>query len=323
MDTFLVGDGSARLMRGYVEEETFSRQLVLPDAGDSLFDVKDDLKDYDIDIVEISERSDIEWAFHEYKKEVYDIFKWVELKSSRLQGVPIKLEDLVMEDADKYLIDYLVDSVHDLSIWKCLAKLQACVSLNIEHVRVVSGHDCPMCKALSGEIRVVEDLLRLLCRGSHPLHIGAPVDLIPVVYREKYQGPLIGNLDELLVFMGHRDLINVPREIMCYTELNDLGERMSSFEVEFVNLPLWCERNKIKDSQGLVVYVEDETMYVHNSYVGNSTPVDYIKSYLEVNMSLDKLDNDTKHKADAYWMNGREVLKYNGAYYDATSLERI
>jgi len=325
-DAFLVGDGSARLMEGYVEDVQLSRQALVMDAVDSLVDIKEDVETYgdSSQTATVSNREDIDAAFYLYKKETYDIFGYVELKSSWMRGVPVKLEDLVLEDADKYLIDYLASTVTDLYVWKQLARLQACLNMGISHVRFQSSHDCAICKSLKGKIISVENLLRVLCRGGNLSHAFCPCDVIPVVYREKYDGALKGALDKDVVIWGDKDLLHVPLELL-FEETGLAGCIDGGFpwiEVDFVNMPLWCEENKIKDSQGLVVYAEDETLYVHNSYVGNSTPVDYLTTFLNSPLVPDTLTEEDKLSAVSYWMDGREVLKHGGHYYAPTG-ERL
>ena len=320
LDSFLIGDGSAKLMTGYVEANSFAHQIAVPDthAAINLVNDVDDYADHQLEVLVI-DRQEVDYAFHAYKKEVYDVFNYVELKSSWMPGVPIKVEDLVMDDADKYLIDYLINTVSDLYVWKQLAKLQACLSMGIQQVRWVSDHDCPVCRALTGKPFSTEGLLRMLCNGQHVTHTACPCDLLPVIHRESYEGVLEGHLDEPFVTWGVRDLINVPRELLADTELQTLVEDMHWLEVDFVSMPVWCAENDVEDAQGLVVHAEDETLYVHNSYVGGSTPVDYLRNFLTMSPVLNKLGAELLRESPSYWLDGQRVVKHNGQYYDQST----
>jgi hypothetical protein len=325
-DAFLVGDGSAKLLDSYIEVDSCSRQITNPfnaaDEDESFIEIKSDIESLVDDTlsVKLEGREEINFAFYSYKKEAYNLFGYVELKSSQMAGIPIKIEDLVMDDADKYLIDYLSSFVDDLYTWKQLAKLHACSNMGISHVRFVPDHDCPLCKALSGSIVLVDEMIKLLCRGGHFSHPYCPCDLAPVVYRESYSGSLVGQLDKDLITLGDRDFLHVPKELLVSTELEDIAAKLLCPEVDFVNMPQWCRDNKI-ESSGLVAYLEDETLYVHNSYIGNATPLDYLNSFIDSESLPSKLMD--RNKADAYWMDGREVLKYKGSYYDHKTLERL
>lgn len=322
-DSFFVGDGSASLMEDYREQALQTSQIV--DEGDvgDLLDVCDDIADYAMDEIQLTSREDIDWAFHAYKKEVYDLFDWVSVKSHQMAGVPIKLEDLVLDDADKYLIDYLAKDVSNLYTWKCLAKVQACINLGVRYVRVFHAHDCPLCNSLSGTIYPSESLLKSICQGTTLSHPGAPIDVIPAIYRESYQGPLAGRLDLALVNQGHKDVLNVPRELMCYESFESVIASVKFLDVDFVNMPAWCKDNSVAESQGTVVYAEDETLYVHNSYVGNYGPLDYINEFIASNAVPDRLTDAERIAAVVYWLDGREVLKYEGNYYTSDTCERL
>lgn len=325
LDSFLIGDGSAKLMDSYNEVDAYANQIIAEDESGTQLVIYDDIEDHVDPALEVrvETREEVDWAFHEYKKEVYDVFGYVELKSSWMRGVPIKIEDLVFDDADKYLIDYLIDSVTDLYTWKQLAKLQACANMGIAHVRFVTNHDCPLCKSATGKIMSVENLLRLLCRGGYVTHRLCHCDLVPVVYRETYSGPLTGHLEESLVTWGGHEVRNAPRELLADPEIRALVGNTPHSKIEFVNMPAWCAEKEIDDFHGLVVHVTDETLFVHNSYVGFSTPVDYLRGFLQEDAATEQLDTDTLKGAPAYWLDGEHVVKHNGHYYSADEGKRI
>lgn len=323
--SFLIGDGSARLMHSYNETESFAQQLIAEDNVTASLEVYDDIRDC-IDHklkVSVTTRQEIDWIFYKYKKEVYDIFGYTELKSAWMQGVPMKVEDLVVDDADKYLIDYLVNTETDLYTWKQLAKLQACANMGISYVRFITEHDCPICKATNGKIISVENLTRLLCRSGHVTHAICPCDIVPVLYREKHEGVLAGHSDEEIITWGVHDALHVPKELLVNTELHDLVADMPWLEVDFVNMSEWCIQNIIGSPKGLVVHAEDETLYVHNSYVGMLTPVDYLRSFLANDVVCDKLDKDAIRSAPSFWLDGKLVVKVNDHYYNENTGGRM
>jgi len=323
-DTFLIGDGSARLMRDYTDDKSQASQLMADDASPKLV-VRDDLEDYVDPALEVrvDTRAEIDYAFYSYKREAYDIYRYTELKSSWMRGQPIKIEDLVVDDADKYLIDYLVSSVTDLYTWKQLAKLQAFANMGVSYARFVTDCECPVCKAADGKIMATENLLRVLCQGGSVTHRLCVCDLQPVVYRERHEGPLVGRLDEPLVTWGLHDALHVPRELLTDCELPTLVADMPHSEVDFVCMPAWAAENGVEDAQGLVAYLEDETLYVHNSYVGESTPVDYLRGFLQMDTVREELDGDTLRAAPSCWLDGQHVVKYQGHYYTADKGKRI
>jgi len=130
-------------------------------------------------------------------------------------------------------------------------------------------------------------------------------------------------LDTEFITWGTRDLLRVPRELLADTGLQTLVASMQWLELEFVNMPVWCAQNSVEDSQGLVVYAEDETLYVHNSYTGASTPVDYLRAFLAQDIVPDKISASVLSSAPAYWMGGQQVVKHEGYYYDILSGKRI
>lgn len=316
MDAFFIGDGSARLLEGYVEEETYSRQICIPEE---FVEVEDDISSQSHDVTELTTRDEVDFVFYTYKKQVYDLFDFLELKSAQLRGIPVKLEDLVLDDADKYLIDYLMATVKDLSTWKSLAQLHACMNMQVPYVQFLSDHNCPLCRASTGTIFRVESLIRSLCTGGQITHSGCVCELFPVLYRESYEGPLDNQMDIEVLTLADRDFLHVPKELYKSGRLDKFVD-VRWPEVDFVNMPKWCSDNKIKDSQGVVVYVEEETMYVHNSYVANRGPVDFLASYLASVPALEQLDDLTGK--DTYLLNGQLVVKHGDHFYDAQTGKR-
>lgn len=311
MDAFLIGDGSARLLEGYVEDDSYSKQISLEE--DSI-PIEDDISNKVHDITELTTRDEIDFVFYQYKKQAYDLFDFVKQKSTMLRGIPVKVEDLVLDDADKYLIDYLIGTVKDLYIWRQLAQLHAYSNMCISQVQFFSKHDCQLCKANLGSIFMSDLLLRSLCTGGNISHPGCDCELFPVVYRESYEGPLANLLEIELLTLADRDFLHVPVELYRSNRLDRFVD-IPIPEVDFVNMPKWCSDNKIKDSSGLVVYSEEETLYVHNSYVGDKGPIEFLDMYFGSDIVPSRL-TDFAGK-DQYLLDGKLVVKHGGYYYDA------
>lgn len=318
-DSFLVGDGSAKLLTSYIEEESRGHQIFIPEEKAFVL-VQDDLPKVDeSSIIQLTTRDEVDWVFYTCKKTLYDLFGFLEIKSRGWMGA-VKFEDLVMDDADKYLIDYLFGTIKDIEIWKQLATLSACQNMGISHVKFFSDHACPLCRASTGSILSVESLLRSLCTGGQVTHSGCGAELFPVLYREKYEGPLT-ELDIELITLGDRDILHAPVEFYRTGKLDELSE-IHWPEVDFVNMPQWCKDNRV-DASGVVVYEEDETLYVHNSYVGDMGPLDFISYYVGLSPVKEKLGEVELSVAETYWLNGKSVVKHGRNFYDAKTGERL
>ena len=113
-DSFFIGDGSQSLMTkdsrknnnfqltGIASVSDLMRKRDITEKfEDSL---KDDLKEF---IPELSIDSSVEEYFCKVKKEIFDVFNFMELKSKRLGGRPFREIDLIVSRDDRYLLSYL------------------------------------------------------------------------------------------------------------------------------------------------------------------------------------------------------------------------
>ncbi len=322
VDNFFVGDGSAKLMNDcYIEEEAHARQIA-HFSKDSVV-AKDDLSNYVPDEVSPVSFEDVEWAFHEFKKEAYAYFGYEKIKSRNFGDVPIKVEDLVLDEADKYLMHYLRNRVTDLYVWKNLAYLQAFVEMRVPFVRFEPEHSCVLCDTHRGSILGTQSVLRSLCSGGSISHAHCDSVLFPVIHREKYVGPLEGHLDVEVVLQGEIDLLNVPREYHSQKLFDLFTEDFPCLDVDFVNMATWCKGNDYPVGKGVVAAIQGETLYVHNSYVMAQGPLDFIAGFLEGHLLPDKVDVSVLEGADQYIIGGNLAVRYNGQYYSPKTGQRL
>jgi len=328
VDTFLVGDGSQKLLeKGSpdVSEVDYTDQLAVSDSFDPIDRVDDiSLMSGVLEKIEVSSFEDLVWVYQKYKAEAYKYFDFVLVKSLQYSGVPLREEDLVITERDKSLINYLKDRVSDLYIWKNIAYLQAFLEMRITYVVFKPLHACPLCAASKDVWYRVDTLLGRLCEGSALVHDTCDSELFPVVQRELYEGPLLGYLDTEVVALGPVDLVNVPRELLRCTDFRNLLLDFPCLEIEFVDFVEWAAKG-VKDLvEGAVACVEGETLYIHNSYVGHLGPVDYIKAFLSDREELpERLSTSQALDAVRYILGGREVLQFGSAYYHAKTKERL
>jgi hypothetical protein len=312
-DSFFVGDGSAKLMDGYLEEmPSLHQQISIPDEP-SIVSV-DDRDRFQAPVVDVDDN--LVWAYTQYKKKAYDIFDFVKIKSDFLFDRPIKLTDLVLEESDRHLIDYLQDKVTDFYAWKAIAELQAYASMSVPAVRFVARHECALCKANNDRIFRVDALLKLLCRGGTISHSYCNCDLFPVVYRETYSGPLSGylNVDMFIHPISMVEVFDCPVEYYG-PEMDSLLEDLPGIEVVFKDMS--------SEKDNMVVRLEDETLYVHNSYVHNFGPMEFLKQYVQAAPTESSVDPTVLDLNDLYILNGQEAALYKGHYYNIKTGKRL
>lgn len=298
-----------------------SKDLTDPVEDPMIVQTRNDLSQFAQTAVEILTDEQYEQLFFASKRAAYQMFDFLSIKSILKGDVPLSERDLILEDEDFYIMEYLRGSTTDYFRVQQMATLMAYRDMGIEIVRFQRRDSCPVCRAYDGLFYNVSYLLDLLGGGSDLTHPSCDISWFPAVYRESYVGPLLGALDIPEVVHAGRTLKNVPRELLH--EIIDVTGDVPFAIIDFVNMADYSinEAVGLSDSVGVVVYCCGK-MVVHNSYVGMRGPVQFIKSYLTSQLAPEKIDLGPEPGA-IFFIKGRAAVKRDGLYWDATTGERI
>ena len=341
VDTFFVGDGSYQLV-GLKEKDPFSEQLVGIHSAVDLKALSEDVRlkssrfkklliKSENDLQRFSPEDtipvdDYEEVFQICKRQVYDIFSFLLVKSRMMGSTPVREEDLVLTDDDRHLINHLENiGITEYSTVDKIARMSALSEMGIGAVVFKEVDGCQVCKSLDGSIFAVDKIFTELISNAGFPHPGGDFDIIPVIQRESYQGFLEDFLDRDFEFHGVK-FVDAPSEYVEQLEslseslVEKMGPALKS--VVFVNLPLYCEKNKVEDAEGAVVIETDSAIVVHNSYVGCNTPMDFLYKYFDGEVSQDSV-NPEDLSGDTYYVKGRECICQDGSFWDKATGERI
>lgn len=316
IDSFFVGDGSAELL-GKLPVPDFSEQLhqmFTHDSSNANFNIEEDTQRFaSFDMLE----TDYEGTMLVAKRHAYAVFNFLETKAEQAE-VPVREEDLLVSDDDRYVIDYLKTKSLGTVAYNAICTLMAYQDMGISYARFVSSCECPLCTAAVRKIYAVDVMLRTLSAGESPTHAGV-FGFQPVIYRERYEG-LCKNLEwDEFDDMGVR-VCAMPKEISF--EWDDFCEKLSAEgvrELRFVNMAE--ELKEVDDSAGIVVLYKDGVLKVHNSYVGDYGPVDFLKNWF-AGEKTERVDPQVLAECDVFFLKGKKVARYKGSYWDLESGER-
>lgn len=316
-DGYLVGEGSLSQLEASISPESYSEQLLGKRAeGDPGFSTVDDINDYAGDPIDLDSREEVDWVYVEGKREAYDRFDYLSIQSRGIQGVPVKVADLILGDTDRYLIDYLHETITDLYVWQNIAVLRAYEDMGVQSVMFLAEHDCPLCESYHRRLFPVDQVLQLLCAGGCLPHAYCSCKLFPVITREVYAGPLDGHLDIPLVSMGDVDMVDLPVEYAEY--MKDNAASFPVLEMVFCNTA-----SVAPEMAGVVAYMEEGSLYVHNSYINGRGPFDYIEEFFNAAPAVQKISADDMSGLDVFVLDGHEVVSYDGGFYDRSTGERV
>jgi hypothetical protein len=346
-DTFFVGDGSAALA-GLANPTDFVSQLSqlfsTTSKSEAIFEIENDLANISNNPLLTSlltrnpkslakcPSSSIAKIFLTTKKSSYSTFNYLDLLAEQVGNVPIKEEDLIVTESDQYIIEYLKKNrISKVSV-ENVARLIAFQDMGISQVRYFDECMCPICKVYSGKIFDIDFVMQQVMAGEYLTHPGTG-SYSPVIYRESYTGPLTQaeNFNIDLLTSHEIEFVNVPIElrhqvtmvlpiilnpcdkdvVMCGNEIN---------RVNFVNMSTYLKDQK--DIDGIVVYQENDTLYVHNSYVGNMGPIEFVQEWVKSHVT-ETVDLKKLKKCDTYFIKGRKVAKFEGFYYDVETGEKV
>ena len=335
-DAFFVGDGSRELML----EQTLTRKkhdlehkvrerphasLTGKAKDGARFEVIDDTGDYIVSRIDISGDEGYRDAFLMGKKEVYAKFNFLAIKSAVLRGRAVKEADLLLEDSDLHIIKYLKGRVKDYYAVRSVAKLVAYESMGIFDVMFQEQDGCSLCLAMEGSILYTRNLIRVLTSGGFLSHPYCDCSFFPVIRRSAYQGPLTPHLDIDSVTIKGTEIHNFPVEYKTEAFRQMLVD-LPFDKVSFVDM---CEyRNTIlsvKDVDNVVIHYsdEEETLYIHNDYLGTSGPLQYVSEYLKAVVVPAKVALADLKDLERYYLDGRTVVLREGNYWDAETGERV
>lgn len=331
-DDFLTGGAMAP--QSDQNREMFNRQisgvktfkdLVKPQDPEPEIPTRNDLSQFAQTSVELLTEEQYEQLFFAAKKAAFKIFNFLTIKSTLKGDIPLSEHDLILEEEDLYVLEYLRGSTKDYYRVQQVATLMAYREMGIEIVRFQKRDTCPVCRAHEGLLYNVTYLLDLLGSGSDLTHPSCDVDWFPVIYRESYVGPLKGefriDLEEAMDAEG-RMLRNVPVEL--YPEIMKAVSSLPVKIVDFVNMADYIlnEVYGIEDAAGIVVYRQGDRLAVHNSYVGMRGPIQFIQEYLTTQLVPERIEIDKKD-TEAFFVRGRAAVKRDGSFWDAATGERL
>lgn len=306
-DPFLVGDGNADVYRRLSNKESSSFQLtgvsnfkdLLTQESESSLCMRDDFPVKDKLPVG---RSDASQLFLDNKKRCYDLFKYTEYKSSVTEG-PVRLSDLVLTPADNYLIKYLSEESFYESAISNLAQLSAYRDMRISNLRVSSICECPMCSCMNGVSVQLEKVWELILSRSDKF--SCSYSFSPLIYD---RSSLLFNSCTDLERNGVK-YSGIPVELI--SEIEEIEVPVSDIRfVDFAELGI----------REYVLVSSESYVLVHNLYVSNKSPADYLREWVEGDsdktLTCDSSDEILYYK-------GKQVTLHNGYYFDIESGEMV
>lgn len=304
-DSFLVGEGSAKLVAN-PDSDFYANQVQQLFANSSVksFIIENDLNRFSDRKYARSTRK-VEELFLKSKKEAYEVFDFINTKSKYFGDAPIRERDLIVTEEDRYIVEYLKKRRLSVVLYKGLANLLAYREMGIELAKYVTQCTCPVCSIFNGKIFSVEYLISLFSSGEYLTH-ASNFSFFPVILREYYQGPI----EKLSINITQNgiDIIGLPIEFSGVSI--EVGDDVC--RVEFVNL---LDVLKDEDSSGVVVYLDKGVLNIHNSYVGNYGPMDFLNMWLSKGESTG-VDLEILKTCEPFFLGGRKVVEYNGSYWD-------
>jgi len=349
-DSYFVGDGSAALA-GLTTSNDFVSQLSQlfsnsPSISSppKIFEIENDLANISNNPLHTSPltrnskslakcpTSSIAKIFLTTKKSAYSTFNYLNLLAEQVGNVPIKEEDLIVTENDQYIIEYLKKNrISKVSV-ENVAGLIAFQDMGISQVRYFDECMCPICKVYSGKIFDIDFVMQQVMAGEYLTHPGTG-SYSPVIYRESYVGPLTQaeNFNIDLLRSHEIEFVNVPIELQhqvtmilpiilnpCDKDVVTCGNEIN--RVEFVNMSTYLKDQK--DIDGIVVYQEDDTLYIHNSYVGHMGPIEFAEEWVKSQVT-EKVAIKELAKCEKFFVNGKRVAKHQGFYWSLETGEKV
>ena len=326
-DSFFIGDGSRSLMSKRSDKINTNSQLM---GISSITDLLNNNKEVSYDdclvddtesfIPELVVDEPVEPYFCRIKKEVFDSFGFLEIKSKRLEGRPFREIDLLISGDDKYLLNYLQSvGIEDYGVYNAIAQLKALSEMGFTEVRFVQKDCCPICESYDGYVYSLDVALSIVCSGKHLIHRNCICKFIPVI-RDRDSCNSLFKVDLPEVYVGDSLVENLPLEYEC--ELYSLIPSLNCSKVVFVSMK---DLSELVGSNSLVMK-KDDTIYVCVDYLGNYSLLDYLTNWLNlVEADIDvteEIDNKIS-SGDIYYLNGQKVVEVEGIYFNIDTRERV
>jgi hypothetical protein len=325
-DSFFIGDGSKQLMD--IQErrhQLFHVNSFMGSRGEfDKGDVVDDSGDF------VCEKSDLpkdkfQEVFFKCKKEVYERFNFIAIKSASRKGKAIREVDLILEDSDLHVIEYLRGKITDKFAVQSVAVFLAYENMGISEVLFRGKDGCALCKVFDGSVFSTYNLTRIFSSGGYIVHPYCNGEFFPVIRRSIYEGSLKDTLNIDTLSIGDRKVYNFPVEYN-YEGFRKLLAELPCGEISFVDFDEY--RNRItseKDVDSLVVHFNEKEniLYIHNEYMGAYGPMDYLKEYLKSEGLPAKISVANFEGLEKYYLDGRTVVMWDGSYWDPVTGERV
>ena len=316
---FFVGAGSSRLAQNYKVPESYADQLMEKSEGVEI-PVQDDLATFEVEKIEITSDETYRILFLSGKKKAYNLFDYLSIKSMHMGGAPRKEEDLILNEDDFQVINELKILTKDYFAVYSLAIMYTYLEMGIGEVQFKQKDNCPLCKALDGSISDLYNTINLVCAGNGITHRYCDGEFLPVIRREQSYGVLDSKLNTTLE--DGKNIINLPVEMK--DKLLGHIEKLPNDIVEFLNIREYMANNNVDDSSGTVVIEDEEDiLFVHNSYVGNLGPVDFLEAFRRDEKHLPKVDLRELAGREVLYYKGKKVVELNGKYWSPESGEEV
>jgi len=318
-DAFFIGGGNLPALYGRLDT---SDQLLIPvntSKKSSIVLPKNDFVDFSGEKVQISS-DNYKKIFMEFKKKAYDLFNFLFIKSQNIP-YPLTEEELLLNDTDHALIEGLSGIVTDYTSVASLATLYGYSDMGIHEVAFKEIDGCPLCKAFDGSIKTIEEVVNLLARNEFLVHPHCECEFKPIIRREAYKGLLSDDLEIDTVQIDDLFLMSVPVELEeeIVTVLAEYPPKFT--KIEFLDLLDYFRDNNLSYS-GQVCYKEEDILYVHNSYLFNLGPVDFLRSILEENTNKE-LVNPADLSGTVLYFQGEQVVERAGSYWSIDTGKKV
>jgi len=236
----------------------------------------------------------------------------VEIKSQQFSGRPIRERDLVLSEDDRYLVNYLISQgVIDNYLFDSLAQLSALLEMGFSKVRFNQRDGCALCLAHDGLSYDIKTLISLLGSGKYLVHEFCECYYIPIIEDRK---AVKVKVDEPEVCVADTVIKNLPIEFLdeIYLLLSGMQEvGLSYSEIsfsDFMDVEKWDHE---------VVKQVGDTLCVHSMYLGDKSPIDYLRAWvIAESKTLEDYSDVDISELDVYYLNGKKVVEIDGFYID-------
>lgn len=330
-DDFFIGGSTGDELPGY-NTECFSDQLTgivtvqdlkNPPSTEALVEAVDDFDQFVVDQVNLLHEDRYGELFFAVKRDAFRLFGFSAIRSGAAGDVPLQEVDLVLDENDYYILEYLKTTTSDYFKVAQVALLVAYDNMGVDTVRFCQQDGCPLCVAHEGLFYRVNSLMDRLCSGGNVPHPYCESTWAPVIDRSSYYGPLLGHLNVERLEHGGVELLNVPAEYV--EEIKLIAEKLDFERIRFVNMVDYSlnDSSYQGDLDGVVVLVEEDTLVVHNGYVGINGPVEFLREFSRPVVNLSKISLDDVRDPTVYYVGGRSAVRHEGKFWDASTGERL